>query len=259
MEYTPKEVLEYISEADVKFIRLALCDKTGKQKNIAIMPSELGKALEEGVEIDASPIEGFEGKIILKPDASTLCELPWRPQHGRVVHFFCDVMSTDGKLIADYPRNILKSKSFGASTAVIDQSFYLFALDENGGATKVTHDKAGYMDIAPDDKGENVRREICLTLERMGITPVGSHHERGPGQHIVNCAPAKLLTAADNAVTYRAVVRTIAAQYGLFADFSSSPVSGAPENFVRLTVDGKAEPGEHFGKDPYILLAEYCR
>ena len=259
MEYTPKEVLEYIREADVKFIRLAMCDKTGKQKNIAIMPSELSKALEEGVEIDASPIEGFEGRIILKPDLSTLCELPWRPQHGRVVHFFCDLLMPDGSAIADYPRNILKSISAGADTAVIDQSFYLFTLDENGCATKVTHDKAGYMDIAPDDKGENVRREICLTLERMGITPVGSHHERGPGQHIVNCAPVKLLTAADNAVTFRAVVRTIAAQYGLFADLSSAPVSDAPENSVRLTVNGKEQSGEHFGKDPYILLADYCR
>ena len=138
----------------------------------------------------------------------------------------------------------------------LDQTFYLLKLSETGEPTGIPHDGAGYLDIAPADKGENVRREICLTLERMGIRPLGSRHEHGPGQHTVLCAPADALRAADNAVTFRAVVRTIAAQYGLFADFSPEPVPSGAKNSLILTVNGVKSSVSDTGKNPYKLILE---
>ena len=107
-----------------------------------------------------------------------------------------------------------------------EMEFYLFKLDENGEPTRIPHDRAAYMDIAPQDKGENVRREICLTLEQMGIMPESSHHEEGPGQNEIDFRYSDPLTAADDAITFRAVVNTIAALNGLSADFSPKPLEG---------------------------------
>lgn len=255
MNYKPEEIIDYVAEEDVKFIRLAFCDINGIQKNIAITPPQLPAAFKYGVCVNADGIAGFHGDIVLKPDASTLAELPWRPQHGRVVHFFCDVFDTDGTPVISDPRFMLKSAVTTAEVS-LDQTFYLMKLDDAGEPTDTPHDGAGYLDIAPADKGENVRREICLTLERMGIRPTGSRHERGPGQHTVICAPADALRAADNAVTFRSVVRTIAAQYGLFADFSPEPVSWGAKNTLILTVNGQKTPVSDTSRNPYKLILE---
>ena len=131
MNYTPDEIMQYVVEEDVKFIRLAFCDIFGTQKNIAIMPDGLPAALADGVLIDASPITGFDGEMILKPDTATLMELPWRPQHGRVVHFFCDVCDAGGKPIETDPRTMLKDKLSNAVVG-LEQTFYLMKLDDNG-------------------------------------------------------------------------------------------------------------------------------
>ena len=123
--------------------------------------------------------------------------------------------------------------------------FYLFKLDENGEPTKDPYDHAGYMDIAPADRGENVRREICLTLEQMGIQPESSHHEGGPGQNEIDFRYADPLTAADNAVTFQAVVRTIAAQNGLWADFSPRPLPDQPGSGMHINLSA----GDGSGRD----------
>lgn len=104
-----------------------------------------------------------------------------------------------------------------------EQEFYLFKLNEAGNPTKIPYDEAGYMDIAPEDKGENIRREICLTLEQMGIRPESSHHEEGPGQNEIDIRYSDPLTAADNAMTFQTVVKTVSRQNGLYADFSANP------------------------------------
>ena len=257
MRYTAAEVIQYVREEDVKFIRLAFCDRTGRQKNIAIMASELEDALTKGVGVDLRGVEGFSGRVILKPDADTIAELPWRPQHGQVAHFFCDIENPDGTPYEADARYQLKKAAEGRTEpVVVRETFYLLKLDENGEPTGIPHDRAGYLDIAPEDKGENVRREICLTLERMGIAPVSSRHEAGPGQHIIFYAPADAVTAADNAVTFRAVVRTIAAQYGLFADFSPRPIAGSEKNVVRVTVGDNTRRFDDTEMNPYLLVKE---
>ena len=256
VKYTPEEVMQFVQEEDIKFIRLAFCDVYGKQHNVAIMPSELKRAFEFGIAIDASAIDGFGGEIrsdlLLHPDASTLIQLPWRPEQGKVVRMFCDISYPDGRAFERDTRSILKkavafaaeqgySFAFGA-----EMEFYLFKVDENGEPTKIPYDHAGYMDIAPDDKGENIRREICLMLEQMGIRPETSHHESGPGQNEIDFRYSDPLTAADNAITFNAIVRTVAAQNGLCADFSPKPLTDWDGNGMHINIsargNGKPDP-----------------
>lgn len=248
--------MQFVEQEEVKFIRLAFCDVYGKQHNVAIMPSELKRAFVFGIAIDASAIDGFGGEVrsdlLLHPDASTLIQLPWRPEQGKVVRMFCDISYPDGRVFERDTRSILKkavadaaekgySFAFGA-----EMEFYLFKVDEHGEPTKIPYDHAGYMDIAPDDKGENIRREICLMLEQMGINPESSHHESGPGQNEIDFRYSDPLTAADNAITFNAIVRTIAAQNGLCASFSPKPLTDRDGNGMHINISargtGKPDP-----------------
>ena len=242
--------MQYVQEEDVKFIRLAFCDVFGKQKNISIMPEELPRAFEYGIAIDASAIEGFgdetHSDLLLHPDADTLMPLPWRPEHGRVVRMFCTISYPDGRTFECDSRSILKQAVQDAEKAGFqfffgaEQEFYLFNLDDNGNPTKEPYDNAGYMDIGPEDKGENIRREVCLTLEQMGIRPESSHHEEGPGQNEIDFRYSSPLAAADNAMTFQMVVKTVARRNGLYADFSPKPLEDKPGNGFHINMSVKS-------------------
>lgn len=255
MKYSKQEVLQYILEEDVKFIRLTFCDVFGKQKNISIMPKELPRAFEYGIAIDGSAITGFgdetHSDLLLHPDAETIMTLPWRPEHGRVVRMFCTISYPDGKPFECDSRNLLiqavkYAEKAGFSFAFgAEQEFYLFNLDENDNPTKEPYDKAGYMDIAPEDKGENIRREICLTLEQMGIQPESSHHEEGPGQNEIDFRYSDPITAADNVITFQTIVKTIAHRNGLFADFSPKPLKNQPGNGFHINMSVKSADGSN--------------
>ena len=246
MKYSKEEVIQYAQEEDVKFIRLTFCDVFGKQKNIAIMPDELPRAFEYGISIDASAIAGFgdetHSDLLLHPEPETLLPLPWRPEHGRVVQMFSGITHPDGTPFPCDTRRLLKSAVAEAERAGFvftfgaEQEFYLFQLDENGKPTKIPGDEAGYMDIAPEDRGENIRREICLTLEQMGIRPESSHHEEGPGQNEIDFRYADALTAADNALTFQRVVKTVAHRNGMAADFSPKPLDDCPGNGFHINM-----------------------
>ena len=254
MQYSKDEVMQYVAEEDVKFIRLAFCDIYGRPKNISIMAHELERAFTYGIAIDGSAVDGFGGEVhsdlLLRPDPSTLSVLPWRPENGKVVRMFCAVTKPDGSPFEADTRNLLQQAVQDAEAEGLsfffgsEMEFYLFRRDENGEPTRLPYDTAGYMDMAPDDKGENVRREICLTLEQMGIRPESSHHEEGPGQNEIDFRYADPLKAADDAVTFRTVVHTIAARSGLHADFSPKPLkeeagSGMHINFSVRSRDGR--------------------
>ena len=246
MKYSKDEVMQYVEEEDVKFIRLAFCDVFGKQKNIAVMPQELPRAFEYGIAFDASAIAGFGDEVrsdlLLRPEPDTLMPLPWRPEHGRVVQMLSNITYPDGTPFVSDTRNLLKkavsaAREKGCSfTFGAEQEFYLFHLDENGKPTATPCDEAGYMDIAPEDHGENVRREICLTLEQMGMRPESSHHEEGPGQNEIDFRFADALTAADHAQVFQRVVKTVAYRNGLFADFSPKPIENAPGNGFHINI-----------------------
>ena len=177
----------------MKFIRLAFCDIFGNQKNISVMPRELARAFELGIPFQANMIDGFvcgkENELRLVPDPATMAILPWRPQTGRVVRFFCHIKNLDGSDYEFDARYLLRIAAKRLEEKNLECfirtecEFYLFQTDEDGLPTKIPHDNATYFDIAPKDKAENVRREICLSLEQMGIAPETSHHQRGPGQN----------------------------------------------------------------------------
>lgn len=231
---TEQELRAFVEENDVKFIRLAFVDLLGTMKNISIQPSELARTLQGGVGFDAAAVRGFEdvpgGEVMLRPDLNTLTLLPWRPQTGRVARLTCDCTLPSGEDPGVCSRTILRRVAQAARDAGYffrigtEYEFYLFQQDDKGSITQTPHDQAGYMDVAPLDQGENVRRAICLTLEEMHIQPECSHHEQGPGQNEIDFRYAGALTAADNAMAFKGVVRTIAAQFGLCASFLPKPL-----------------------------------
>ena len=249
MNYTPEEIIEYCAEEDVKFIRLAFCDVYGRQKNISVMPSELKRAFTHGIGFDASAVKGFGNErrsdLLLFPDPDTLSVLPWRPEHGRVVRMFCTIKSPDGSDFECDTRSLLIRAVNEARAEGLEFSFgselefYLFKLDEHDNPTTIPGDSAGYMDIAPDDKGENIRRQVCLTLEKMGITPESSHHEEGPGQNEIDFRYSDALRAADDAMAFRTVVKTVAHTNGLYADFSPKPLADKPGNGYHINLSVK--------------------
>lgn len=243
---TKSEVMEFINENDVKFIRLVFCDVFGKQKNMSIMASELPRAFETGISIDASAIRWFgeveKSDLFLVPDPLTVSLLPWRPSHGSVARFFCNIRYPDGTDFELDSRRILKKAvnmarksrltcNFGAEC-----EFYLLKTDGEGEPTNTPFDNAGYMDIAPYDKGENVRREICLTLEEMGFSLEGSHHECGPGQNEIDFKYSDAMSSADNVITFKAVVKTIAERNGLYASFAPKPLANEYGNGLHINL-----------------------
>ena len=254
--YSYDEVMTFVEEEDVKFIRLAFCDIHGRQKNISIMPNQLKKAFSDGISFDASAVDGFgdivKSDLFLHPDPSTLTILPWRPSHGRVVRMFCDIKYPDGRHYENDCRYILKRATEEAAKKGIscffgsELEFYLFKTDENGEPTKEPFDHAGYMDIAPDDKGENVRREICFTLLDMGISPESSHHEEGPGQNEIDFRYSGALNAADNAITFKSVIHTVARRNGLFADFSPKPLLHESGNGMHINISLRSKDGRDY-------------
>jgi len=268
MTATVNEVLEFIKENDVKFIRLAFCDLLGRQKNISIMPSELPEAFEHGIPFDAHAIRGFtditKSDLLLFPDPGTLSVLPWRPQQGRVVRFYCDIKKPDSSAFWGDTRGILKSLinnvwSKGYSCMVgAECEFYLFKTDEDGEPTTVPFDSGGYLDVSPLDKCENVRREICLCLEEMGIMPETSHHEQGPGQNEIDFKFSDALSSADNLVTFKQVVKSISARNGLFASFLPKPLPGKSGSglHINLSLSQKGHNVFKLGGNGHSKVAE---
>ncbi len=249
MDHRQQDVFEFMADHDVKFVKFAFCDVFGRQKILSVLPSLLPKAFSDGIAVDAARIDGFyrpgDSEIFLFPDTATLSLLPWRPSHGRVARFYCDIRGEDGQQYAQDSRKLLRDAveyarqrhvyvSFGA-----ENDFYLFRTDEEGNPTDVPFDGAGYMDEAPEDRGEDVRRDICLTLEDMGIEPLSSHHISGPGQNRIDFEPGLALECADNVVTFRSVVKMMAVRNGLWASFAPKPIPDQAGSGFRIAMRPK--------------------
>jgi len=251
---TQKEVMEYVEEENVKFIRLAFFDVKGHQKNISIQPSELLRAFSTGISFDASSIEGFNDEahsdLFLVPEPRTLSILPWRSFDGSVVRMYCDIYNPDGTLYKNDTRYLLKQALEQAKKAQIEircgneYEFYLFQLDEKGKATKTPLDQAGYMDIAPFDQGEDVRRQICHYMMEMGIEPEASHHEQGPGQNEIDFRYNNPLLAAEDGATLRWVIKTVAQANGLVANFMPKPLKEEAGNGFHINMSTNSHMDE---------------
>lgn len=273
-KYTKEDIIRFVEEGDVEFIRMQFTDIFGQLKNVAITASQIRKAVNNEIMIDGSSIEGFvrinESDMYLYPDLDTYAVLPWRPQQGKVARLICDVYKPDGTPFVGDPRGTLekvlaKANDMGYSFNVGPEcEFFLFETDEKGLPTTITNDSAGYFDLGPLDHGESTRREICLMLEKMGYEIEASHHEVAEGQHEIDFKYGDALHTADNIMTFKLAVKTIAQKNGLHATFMPKPIfgingSGMHTN-MSLFKDGKnifADPeGEHgLSKEAYSFIA----
>ena len=231
--YTREDILKLVEEEDVGFIRLQFTDIYGTIKNMAVTVSQLEKALDNRCVFDGSSVEGFaelgEADMYLYPDLNTFEIFPWRPQQGKVARMICDVHYPDGRPFELDPRYILKkvvkeAEEMGYTLKASPEcEFFLFHTDEDGIPTTITHEQGSSFDVGPLDLGENARRDMVLTLEDMGFNVETSHHELAPAQHEIDFHYDDALSTADNIVTFRMVVKTIAKRHGLHATFMPKP------------------------------------
>jgi glutamine synthetase len=233
---TKAEIIKQVKDSDVRFMRLQFTDIQGVMKNLAMPISQLEKALDGEIMFDGSSINGFadisESDMYLVPDLDTFVIFPWRSSNGKVARLICDIYTPDGKPFAGCPRNNLKrvlqeTKDLGYTMNVGPEAeFFLFLVDDKGHATTNPQDDAGYFDLAPVDLGENARRDMDTTLEDMGFEIEASHHEVAPGQHEIDFKFGDALRVADDIMTFKLVVRSIAQKHGLHASFMPKPIFG---------------------------------
>ena len=257
--YTKQDIIQMVEEEDVEFIRLQFTDIFGMLKNVAITSSQLEKALDNRIMFDGSSIEGYarveEADMYLHPDLDTFTIFPWRPQQGKVARIICDVYTADQKPFEGDPRYILKQQIKKASKMGYtfhvgpECEFFLFHQDENGQPTTLTHEKAGYFDLGPIDLGENARRDMVLTLEDMGFEIESSHHEMAPAQHQIDFKYDEALATADNFMTFKLAVKTIAKRHGLFASFMPKPRFGVPGSGMHINMSLTDENGKNIFYD----------
>ena len=252
-KYTKKDIIRLVEEEDVEFIRLQFTDMFGTMKNVAITSNQLEKALENECMFDGSSIEGFvrieESDMYLYPDLDTFAIFPWRPQQGKVARLMCDVYHPNGEPFEGDPRYVLKkvlkeAADMGYEFHVGPEcEFFLFHTDDDGQPTTISHEKAGYFDLGPIDLGENARRDMVLTLEDMGFEIEASHHEAAPAQHEIDFKYDEAIATADNIMTFKLAVKTIAKRHGLFASFMPKPKYGINGSGMHINMslekDGK--------------------
>ena len=235
-KYTKEDIWRMIEEEDVEFIRLQFTDIFGTLKNVAVTTSQLERVLNNEIMFDGASIEGFarveQSDMFLRPDLDTFAIFPWRPQQGKVARFLCDIYRPDGTPFAGDPRHVLKrtvqeAAEMGYQMDVGPEcEFFLFHTDDEGNPTTITHERAGYFDVGPLDLGENARRDMILTLEDMGFVVEASHHEDAPAQHEIDFHYDEALKTADDIMTFKLAVKTIAKRHGLYASFMPKPKTG---------------------------------
>ena len=237
MGFTKEDIIKKVKDEDIQFVRMQFTDIFGQLKNVALTASQIEKAVNNQIMFDGSSIEGFvridESDQYLRPDLDSFVVFPWRPQHGKVARLICDVYNTDGTPFVGDPRGVLKrvlkrAADMGYDTFNVgpECEFFLFQTDEEGKPTTKTNDEAGYFDLGPLDHGEGTRREICLALEDMGYEIEASHHEVAQGQHEIDFKYTDALKAADNIMTFKLAVKTLAQKNGLHATFMPKPIYG---------------------------------
>lgn len=235
-KYSKDDIISMVYDDDIKFIRMQFTDIFGQLKNVAITASQIEKAVNNQIMIDGSSIEGFvrihESDQYLYPDLDSFTILPWRPQYGRVARLICDVHNPDGTPFVGDPRYVLKrvikkAADMGFTFNVGPEcEFFLFQTDELGNPINKTDDEAGYFDLGPLDRGEGTRREICMALEEMGFEIEASHHEVAAGQHEIDFKYGEALKTADNIMTFKLAVKTLAQKNGQHATFMPKPKFG---------------------------------
>ena len=267
MERTRSEVMEQAEEQKVKFVSLQFTDVMGTIKNVTIPASELDEALSNGVWFDGSSVEGFtricESDMYLLPDPNSYQLLPWLPEDQRTARLICDVLEPDGQPFPGDPRHVLRAAiaecaQMGYSYQVSSElEFFLFTMrDDRPSRAPVPHDFAGYFDFSPRDLASEVRQDIILALEAMGIKVERAHHEVSSGQHEINFRYADALTSADNCMTFKYVVKAVAQDHGLHATFMPKPIygiNGSGMHTHQSLFDAEGRNAFFGADDPYRL------
>ncbi len=258
-KYTKEDIMRIVDEEDVEFIRLQFTDIFGQLKNVAVTRSQLEKALDNQCMFDGSSIEGFaqieESDLYLYPCLDTFTIFPWRPQQGKVARFICDIYRPEGTPFDGDPRLVMKRavgqlEEMGYGFEVGPEcEFFLFDTDDNGLPTNHTGETAGYFEMGPNDFGENARRDMVLTLEEMGFEIESSHHEVAPGQHEIDFKYRPALTAADDIVTAKLALKTVAKRHGMYATFMPKPKSGVNGSGMHLNFS-LSKDGKNVFSDP---------
>lgn len=242
---TAEDIKAAVAEMNVGTISLQFTDILGTVKHVEIPADQLDKALNGEMMFDGSSIEGFvrieESDMYLRPDPKTFVILPWKTNGGkRTARIICDVYNPDGTPFEGDPRYVLRRAAAEAAemgyTMYVgpEPEFFLIDRAQAEQGLPTTNDQAGYFDLAPVDKDEEVRAEIVLTLQEMGFEVEAAHHEVAPSQHEIDFKYADAITTADNIATFRFVVRTIALKHGLHATFMPKPIYGVNGSGMHL-------------------------
>ncbi len=251
--YSREDIVNMVAEEGVEFIRLQFTDMFGQLKNVAITASQLEKALDNKCMFDGSSIDGFvrieESDMYLIPDLETFEVFPWRPQQGKVARIICDIYRPNNQPFEGDPRYVLRQAIEDAAkdgyvfNVGPECEFFLFHTDDEGRPTTISHERAGYFDLGPIDLGENTRRDMVLSLEDMGFEIEASHHEVAPAQHEIDFKYEEAMHAADNIMTFKLTVKTIAKRHGMYATFMPKPkndIAGSGMHInMSLFKDGK--------------------
>ena len=258
-KYTKQDIIQMVEDEDVEFIRLQFTDMFGTLKNVAITSSQLEKALNNECMFDGSSIEGFvrieESDMYLYPNLDTFCIFPWRPQQGKVARIICDIYTADRQPFSGDPRYVLKRAVADAAQMGYqfdvgpECEFFLFDQNNEGQPTTESNERAGYFDLGPVDLGENARRDMVLTLEDMGFEIEASHHEMSPAQHEIDFRYDEALKTADNIMTFKLAVKTIAKRHGMFASFMPKPKYGINGSGMHVNMS-LAKDGKNIFADP---------
>lgn len=276
--YTKEDIIQLVEEEDVEFIRLQFVDTFGILKNMAVTAKQLDMVLENRCLFDGAAINGFDtddvDELVLVPDLDSFAIFPWRPQRGRVARFICDVQYPDGTPFMADPRYILgkvveEAEKEGYTFNVGPESeFFLFDMAEDGSPTTKTSEKGSFFDIGPVDAGENARRDIVMSLSEMGFEMESSYHSNEPAQHHIDFKFNDALHTADNIMTYKLAVRTVAKRHGLHATFMPKPNYGKKGSAMFFNMflckDGKnifSDKNEEYGlsKEAYYFMAGIMR
>ena len=276
--YTKEDIIRIVEEEDVEFIRLQFVDIFGILKNMAVTAKQLDSILNNRCTFDAAAINGFDtmhvDELVLVPDLDTFTIFPWRPQRGRVARFICDVRHTDGTPFMGDSRYILKqvieeaAKDGYTLNVGPESEFFLFDMSEDGQPTTNTSEKGGFFDIGPVDAGENARRDIVLSLSEMGFEMESSYHSNEVCQHHIDFKFDDGIQTADNIMTFKLTVRTVAKRHGLHATFMPKPNYGKKGSAMFfnmfLSKDGEnifSDPDEEYGlsKTAYYFMGGIMR
>ena len=258
-KYTKEDIIRIIRENDVKFVRLQFTDIFGTLKNVAITTSQVEKALDNKCMFDGSSVEGFvsieESDMYLYPDYDSFMIIPWNQEKGKTARLICDIKNADQEPFMGDPRTILKkvckeAEDMGFKLNVGPEcEFFMFQYDNEGRPTTKFIDNCGYFDLGPTDPGEVVRQEMVLNLEEMGFEIEASHHECAPAQHEIDFKYDEALQTADNIMTFKLAVKTIAKRHGLFASFMPKPKYGINGSGMHINMS-LSKDGHNIFRDP---------